>query len=160
MLFYWLPCVLFESRGCVNDWVFTVVLMDHRWIDPISTALMNHFLMIQPSVNYWLKIWSVFYFCASKPAIARDIMFWDSPSVPFLWTRKLKNTLRECLQKHPLGLKNELIRFWSHCDLSKLHFGYYSGHDSYDKILHKCLKEQNYEIMKWYIQKVSFTMTS
>lgn len=83
-------------------------------------------------------------------------MFWGSPSVPFLWTRKLKNTFKS----NPLGLKNELIGFWSHCDLTELHFGYYSGHDSYDKILHKSLKEQNYEIIKCYIQKVNFMMTS
>lgn len=49
------------------------------------------------------------------------------PSVPFLWTQYLVQTVREFLQiwhKHPVGLKDELIRFWcskvnsqGHCDL-------------------------------------------
>lgn len=84
-----------------------------------KSALLTSLYMIQFSSNT-----QRFYASAQAIAIAPDyVLFSGCPSVPFSWTRHLRNTLRDFLQiqhKRTLGLKDELnlnyenIAIWKH----------------------------------------------
>ncbi len=70
----------------------------------------------------WMFAFTLFFCCyfffyasAAAIAIAWGIIFSSCPSVPFLWTRYLRNAWRKfhyIWHKRPLELKDELIRIW------------------------------------------------
>lgn len=84
------------------------------------------------SMPYNLMLGFAFYASLLVTAVTRGIMFLGCPSIhqpicpsiTFLWTRNLRNVLRE----FPLRLKDELILVVkSHCDLKEHVFGHNSS---------------------------------
>ena len=86
-----------------------------------SSRLIAHFMflftcfILFTQINQLIRIHSFFIMPLRCDSCAGGIVFLGCPSVPFSGTRYFRNTKREFLkiwQNLPLGLKDELTRFW------------------------------------------------